>query len=168
MNTLARAAEVDDHPALRPFPSKLFVETTTRCNLRCRMCVKQAADGVVPEGDLLPRTFDALAPAFPNVESLVLSGVGEPLLHPLLEDFIRRAKLAMGRDGRVGFQSNGLLLDRSRACSLLCAGLDRLCLSVDSVSPSTFRAIREGADVGALDLALEAMAKAKRETDRSA
>ena len=29
-------------PAQRPHPSKLFVEVTTRCNLRCAMCVKYA------------------------------------------------------------------------------------------------------------------------------
>ncbi len=32
---------VRDVPAFRPRPSKLFVETTTRCNLSCKMCVKQ-------------------------------------------------------------------------------------------------------------------------------
>jgi MoaA/NifB/PqqE/SkfB family radical SAM enzyme len=30
-------------PTLRPHPSKLFVEVTTRCNLRCAMCVKESA-----------------------------------------------------------------------------------------------------------------------------
>ncbi|HEX9080538.1 MAG TPA: hypothetical protein VF795_13165, partial [Desulfuromonadaceae bacterium] len=82
-------------PALRPYPSKLFVETTTRCNLGCVMCVKQADGCGMTDGDLQPALFAALEPAFPHLEALVLNGVGEPLLNPGLEGYIRRARGAM-------------------------------------------------------------------------
>ena len=52
-------------PALRPHPSKLFVEVTTRCNLRCAMCPREAPGGAVAEGDMSAETFARLAPAFP-------------------------------------------------------------------------------------------------------
>jgi putative metalloenzyme radical SAM/SPASM domain maturase len=154
-------SEATTAPALLPHPSKLFVETTTRCNLRCAMCVKQTADHGMAEGDLAPETFAKLAPALPHLEALVLSGVGEPLLHPELETFIRTAKDAMPAEGWVGFQSNGLLLDRARADSLVDAGLDRVCLSVDAVTPGTFARLREGGEVGAVDRALAALAAAE-------
>src|SRR5512136_2875446 len=99
-----------ESPSLRNHPTKLFVETTTRCNLGCVMCVKQSKDCEMREGDLSPEIFAALEPAFPYLEALVLNGIGEPLLHPRLEEFIRRAKKSMPREGWVGFQSNGLLL----------------------------------------------------------
>ena len=67
-------------------PAKLFVEVTTRCNLQCGMCVKQNGTGGIPEGSMSPETFERLAPAFPHLDSLVLNGIGEPLLHPHLED----------------------------------------------------------------------------------
>lgn len=111
--------ENSDIPALRQFPSRLFVETTTRCNLKCRMCVKQSGDGGICEGDISPAVFAALEPALPHVEALVLNGIGEPLLHPGLEEFIRRAKELMPAGSWVGFQSNGLLLDNDRADSLV-------------------------------------------------
>lgn len=157
------AAEV---PARRPFPSKLFVETTTRCNLRCTMCVKQTAGNGIAEGDLAPATFDALAPTFPHLEALVLSGIGEPLLHPGLEEFIRRARRAMPAAGWIGFQTNGLLLDEARALALVRAGLDRICLSLDAVSPATFRRLREGGEVGAVDRGLAALSRAEAATGR--
>ena len=84
-----------DLPAFREYPGKLFVETTTRCNLGCVMCVKQTQHCVMPEGDMSPAIFAALEPAFPHLEALVLNGIGEPLLHPGLEEFIRRAKMFM-------------------------------------------------------------------------
>lgn len=148
-------------PSLRPHPSKLFVETTTRCNLRCTMCVKQTRDNGICEGDLSRQTFEALAQAFPNLEALVLSGIGEPLLHPELEHFIRAARARMPSGAWIGFQSNGVLLGEDRAKSLVDAGLSRLCLSVDAVTPDAFRSIREGADVGTVSRALSAMSAAR-------
>jgi len=76
----------------RAHPSKLFVEVTTRCNLRCAMCVKYAPGQGLVEGDMAEQTFERLAPAFPHLEALVLNGIGEPLLHRGLERFIERAK----------------------------------------------------------------------------
>ncbi len=163
----ADAAErVQPSPALFPYPSKLFVETTTRCNLRCAMCVKQTQNHALEEGDLSLRTFEALEPAFPNLEALVLSGIGEPLLHPGLEGFIRLARRRMPSSAWIGFHSNGLLLDGTRARSLARAGLGRICLSLDAVSPTTFRRIREGGEVGALDRALAALRTAQEECGR--
>ena len=82
-------------PALLEYPSKLFVETTSRCNLNCVMCMKQNAGGGMKDGDLTAQTFQALGAALPNLESLVLNGVGEPLLNTRLEQFISQAKGAM-------------------------------------------------------------------------
>ncbi len=119
------------HPELvpahrRPYPSKLFVEVTTRCNLRCAMCVKQAPGQGLVEGDMTAETFARLGPAFPHLEALVLNGIGEPTLHRGLEGFIAAAKLAMPASGWVGFQTNGQLLGRRRADSLVAAGVDRI------------------------------------------
>lgn len=142
-------------------PRKLFVETTTRCNLNCVMCVKQAEGCGIIEGDLAESTFAALEPAFPTLEALILNGVGEPLLHPHLADFVRRAKELMPEGSWVGFQSNGLLIDESRASALIEAGLDKLCLSLDAISPHTFKIIREGGQLSAIESAFQALAKAK-------
>ena len=154
-------------PALLARPSKLFVETTTRCNLGCFMCVKQTCDHAIVEGDLSLATFAALEPAFPGLEALVLNGVGEPLLNANLDLFIRRARSLMPKESWIGFQSNGLLLTEGRAVSLLEAGLDRICLSIDSVSPETFRKVRDGGELGDISDAFSALASAKIRTGRS-
>ncbi|NMC74409.1 MAG: radical SAM/SPASM domain-containing protein [Geobacteraceae bacterium] len=149
-------------PALRSYPSRLFVETTTRCNMKCQMCVKQSMGSGLKEGDLSRETFQALEPAFSRAEAVVLNGIGEPLLHPDLEFFIRRAKELMPAGSWVGFQSNGLLLDDVRAESLVKAGLDRICLSLDAICPDTFRKIREGGEVEDLEGAFRSLNRAIR------
>jgi len=142
-------------PHRRPYPSKLFVEVTTRCNLRCAMCVKQAPGQGLVEGDMTAQTFARLAPAFPHLDALVLNGIGEPMLHRGLEEFIELAKGAMPASGWVGFQTNGQLLGRRRAESLVAAGVDRICISADAVEPDQLRALHGGARLGAIESAAE-------------
>ncbi len=160
LNTVPADAE-SPIPPRRPWPSRLFVETTTRCNLRCRMCVKETWDRSLMEGDMADETFTALEPVFPHLESLVLNGVGEPLLDSRLERFIMRAKELMPPGSWVGFQSNGMLMDEERAVSLLQAGVDRICLSADALNPETFREIRRGGEEQGVERAFAALNDAK-------
>jgi len=146
---------------LRAFPTKIFVEATTRCNLNCFMCVKQNRGSDVSEGDFSPELFTRLEAALPHVEALILNGIGEPLLNPHLESFIRRAKRLMPSSGWIGFQSNGQLMTHLRAVSLVDAGLDKVCISIDAIAPEQFSSLREGGDVDAIDMSLSALKKAK-------
>ncbi|MBI5484754.1 MAG: radical SAM/SPASM family putative metalloenzyme maturase, partial [Deltaproteobacteria bacterium] len=167
MNVQACSAEqgVDGQETFA-HPSKLFVETTTRCNLGCLMCVKQTAGCELAEADMLPETFTALAPALPHITALVLNGIGEPLINPHLEEFIRTAKSLMPKTGWIGFQSNGLLLTNQRAVALVEAGLDRICLSIDAASPGLFQELREGGDLSDIERALAALDNARRSCRR--
>jgi putative metalloenzyme radical SAM/SPASM domain maturase len=127
------------------------------------MCVKHSDKGNTPEGDMSPAIFEALEPAFPHLQALILNGIGEPLLHPHLEAMLRVAKKSMPAESWVGFQTNGHLLDKTRALSLIDAGLDRIFLSVDSTSPELFRAMRSGGSLGQVERALAALSAAKKE-----
>lgn len=162
-STISSPAE---SPAALRTPSKLFVETTTRCNLGCFMCVKQTCDHAIMEGDMSLATFAALEPAFRGLKALVLNGVGEPLLNQNLEVFIRKAKSSMPSESWIGFQSNGKLLDEARALSLLEAGLDRICISIDSVSHDHFRKVRDGGELDDVHDAFSALTAAKLRTGR--
>jgi putative metalloenzyme radical SAM/SPASM domain maturase len=168
MNEIDQATTPDTtpRPARRPHPSKLFVEVTTRCNLRCSMCVKEAPGQGIVEGDMSRETFARLAPALPKLDALILNGIGEPLLHPDLERFVEAAKRAMPESGWVGFQTNGQLLGRSRALSLAHAGVDRICISADAVSPDMFRELRKGGQQEAIEAAAAALHEAGRARGR--
>ena len=147
--------------ALREYPTKLFVETTTRCNLNCFMCVKQNRGSELCEGDFSPELFTRLEAALPHVETLILNGIGEPLMNPHLESYIRRAKELMPSSGWIGFQSNGVLMTPLRAETLINAGVDTICISVDAIAPEQFQKLREGGNVEAVDMALSALNNAR-------
>ncbi len=151
------APALRSEPALRPYPSRLIVETTTRCNLSCGHCPRQSAGAEYDNADMDEKCFASLAEAFPTLEALVLNGIGEPLMHPGLEGFIRRARATMPERASIGFQTNGQLLDPKRARSLLEAGLNRVCVSVDALDSSLFAAIRAGGSQGAAEQAIAAL-----------
>ena len=146
---------------LNEHPSKLFVEVTTLCNLQCGMCVKQNGMGGIPEGSMSPETFERLAPVFPYLDTLVLNGIGEPLLHPQLETFIARARSLLPEGASIGFQTNGMALTDQRAASLVDAGLDRICLSLDTVTDDSFRSIRSGGEMQGIVAAFASLNKAR-------
>jgi putative metalloenzyme radical SAM/SPASM domain maturase len=54
------------------------------------------------------------------------------------------------------------MLDDSRASSLVRAGLDRICLSLDAICPDTFRKIREGGEVKDMEQAFTALNTARK------
>ena len=147
-------------PSERPYPSKLFVEVTTACNLRCAMCVKQSGPGI-PDEHMTMSTFQRLVPAFPMLETLLLNGIGEPLLHPRLEAFVQLAKEHLQEKARVGFQTNGTLLTPERARSLLAAGTNIVCLSVDATDPALFQSMREGGETEDVNRAAAALNAAR-------
>jgi len=155
-------------PPFKHHPTKIFVELTTRCNLACPMCMKQSWDSEASQGDMTRETYLALAPAFPKLDALILNGIGESLLYPELEEFITIARRSMPEHGWIGFQTNGLLLDETRALALAAAGLDRICISLDAVRPDMFRKIREGGEMEDLERAFAALRKARERKPRSA
>jgi len=151
-STPEREAPLPGIEAKTPDIRKAFIEVTTRCNLRCSMCVKSAYPG--PEGDMDPGLYERILRQVPGISFLGLSGIGEPLLHPNILDFIRLARKRLPDRTVIGFNSNGVLVDEPLARSLAESGLDKIALSIDSVDVATYGSIRRG---GTFDRALAGM-----------
>jgi putative metalloenzyme radical SAM/SPASM domain maturase len=127
------------------------------------MCVKNTGSGYIPDMDFPVNLFEKIAPALPHAETLILNGIGEPLLYPVLEELIIKSKELMPPQARIGFQSNGMLLSPVRADKLVKAGLNLLCISMDSLNPELFKVMRKGADLPAVRNAFTFINKAASE-----
>ena len=57
----------------------------------------------------------------------------------------------MPSDGRIGFQTNGLLLTDIRMRDLVQAGLDRISFSVDAMEPDLLEQVRTGAELKGIE-----------------
>lgn len=120
---IARALKSHRHPILA------HIIPTRRCNLSCAYCNEyDKVSDPVPTAEML-RRIDLLAAL--GTEIITFSG-GEPLLHPDLDDLIRRIRT----HHRIAtLITNGYLLTPDRICRLNRAGLEHLQISIDNVHP---------------------------------
>jgi len=110
-------------------PVFAHVVVTRRCNLACTYCSEfDNFSKPVPIDELL-RRIDRLAAL--GTTAVTLTG-GETLLHPELEEVIRRIR---GHGMLVVLITNGYLLNVDRIQRLNRAGLDRMQISIDNVQP---------------------------------
>ncbi|WP_263415990.1 radical SAM protein [Terriglobus albidus] len=120
---VARALKSRGHPILA------HIIPIRRCNLACAYCSEyDRVSSPVPTSEMVHRIdlLDAL-----GTEIITFSG-GEPLLHPDLDDLIRRIRC----HGRIAtLITNGYLLTPDRIRRLNRAGLEHLQISIDNVSP---------------------------------
>src|SRR5882724_10697514 len=119
----------------------LRVSVTDRCNFRCRYCMPREHFGqehrYLPRAEILSfeeiaRVVGALVPL--GLRKVRLTG-GEPLLRRDLPELV--AMLARSPELDLALTTNGSLLAK-QARSLRDAGLGRLTVSLDSVSPAVF------------------------------
>ena len=124
-----------------PFPTHLLIETTTRCNLRCKQCAH-----VIKKydfADMQLETFYKLRPLFPTAEQVALYGHGETFLYSHFFEMLTELKQ---HDIFVYVTTNGTLISEDVARRLVELQLDRLAFSLDAATPKLFNEIRRGAD----------------------
>jgi MoaA/NifB/PqqE/SkfB family radical SAM enzyme len=114
------------------------IELTTRCPLRCKMCVRTESDDWIYQ-DMALSDFKKILPYLRDVETVVLEGWGESLLHKDLPECIRLVK----KEGsQVGFVTSGMGLTENRVSELIEAGLDFVGFSISGTTPETHDSIR--------------------------
>lgn len=120
---IARALKSHRHPILA------HIIPIRRCNLSCAYCNEyDKVSTPVPTAEMA-RRIDLLAAL--GTEIITFSG-GEPLLHPDLDELIRRIRW----HGCIAtLITNGYLLSPERIRQLNRAGLEHLQISIDNVQP---------------------------------
>lgn len=166
MNDLAAALAADaavwEGPLVDSFGrvhSDLRISVTDRCNIRCFYCMPAERVRFKPREELL--TFEEIArfvrvAARLGIKKLRLTG-GEPLVRQDLHKLVEMLAAVPGIQD-LALTTNGMLL-AEQAHALRRAGLRRLNISLDTLSPEVFRQItrRDG-----LERVLEGIAAAQR------
>lgn len=119
------------------------IELTTRCPLQCSMCVRTGCNDWHNE-DMPFEQFKKLLPYLKDVETVVLEGWGESLLHGNILECVRLAKAA---GPEVGFVTSGMGLTRERASGLIDAGIDFMGFSLAGVTPEVHDRIRKNSSL---------------------
>jgi MoaA/NifB/PqqE/SkfB family radical SAM enzyme len=121
--------------------------------------------------------FKKIVPYFNDVETVILQGWGEPLLHKDLVPIIRAAKRGWLDDAyrtagpayrppAVGFVTSGKGLNAQRSAELMDAGIDFIGFSFAGSSAKTHESIRINSDFGELTAAVQAFTDRARTRGR--
>ena len=111
-----------------PNPEIAQIEITNRCNFNCLMC--QRIPLKVPLKDMDFGLYRQIVDKLEVIEEIILTGWGEPLIHPHLLEMIRYAK----QKGQwISLTSNGSLLTKGFAQKIIQAGLDSISFSIDDI-----------------------------------
>lgn len=124
-------------------PIQIDFEVTNRCNAKCEFCPR---DLTPHEGLMSPEVFEAALQHAVEYRALVqewhaagkwitdddivnisLCGLGEPLLHPRLMDYLKACK---AEGFFTGVSSNGSVLSEKKGRALIDAGLDQIALNI--------------------------------------
>src|SRR4030065_1433530 len=122
-------------------PIRLWIETSSRCNLACRLCVNKDIDPSL-KGDM---DFELYKKIIDDVKQYVfdvnLFHRGEPLLNPHIIDMIRYAN---GNGIKTRIHTNGMLLNETLSREIIKAGLNLISFSFDGYTKETYEKNRIG------------------------
>ena len=125
-------------------PTYIQLEPTVRCNLNCITCTRNKVIGTYKKFDLSLEETDKIISFFPNLNSVKLQGLGEPLLHPQIVPMLERFKQ---KKIRIWTITNGTLLNSEKYRHILLDYVDDVAISFDSVNKDNFNYLRRGADM---------------------
>ena len=129
---------------VRSSPCYLGVDTTSKCNLECKLCFRRyCGDDFKNNTDMESAEMDSLINTlFPTAYTLNISTVGEPLLSDHMEKIL---EACIEYRVSLSFTTNGTLLRGERFLEKLASVLSHIEISIDSASPALFEELRTGA-----------------------
>jgi radical SAM protein with 4Fe4S-binding SPASM domain len=126
---------------LEGLPVEYIVETTAKCNLYCPMCPRETHKQ--PKEDMTEAVFERLvSESGRSAEHMMLIGLGEPFLDPLIFD---RIEYCERHNISTLLSTNGTLLDEEASERLLKTPLEHITLSFDGATRESFEFYRKGA-----------------------
>lgn len=129
-------------PYLPPF---IAIEPANYCNYKCLMCPQSSKKAdLVPRGFMSPELFMKVISEVKHYAFEVFIQLGgEPLLHPRLIEFIKKAK---DENLVVGISTNGSLLTKDLGEGLIKAGLDKLVITFTDKGKEGYEKNWQGGD----------------------
>lgn len=125
------------------YPLTLMIEISGICNLSCDRCERSSVPNEVMGQNTSIETIKNILPILPYVYSVYLvGGYGEAFLN---QDFWKIHSLLKQTGARVGFFTNGVLLNKKNIERIFGAQTDNVLISIDSVNKKIFEKIRKGA-----------------------
>ena len=125
-------------------PYHVILETTTKCNLKCRTCMRSKQKSDIFNSDMSFGLYESIIDDLKYPTRFVsFVGMGEQLLNPQI---FRMIAIAKEKGFEVSLTDNFTLINKEVAVTLIKSQIDYVYASFDSVSKNKFEEIRFGAN----------------------
>ena len=128
-------------PWYLPLPSYIEIETTTKCNFRCKMC--EHTYWKIPPMDMSFNQFKSVIDQLPTLKWIGMTGIGESFLN---KDFIKMLKYVKSKYIWIELFDPFFLIDNAIAKELLDLGIEVMYVSLDGATKETYEKIRVGSN----------------------
>ena len=128
-------------PGLTPYPEAIEIEPTTRCHLRCVICEHTYWKEL--SRDLSFEQFMHIMKQFPHLKWIGMTGIGSSFLNP---DYIKMLEYIKSKGIYIELFDTFTLVDDAIAQKLVELDIDKIWLSFEAVTKSTYEKIRVGAN----------------------
>ena len=123
-------------------PLTAGIEITNFCNLNCPECASGSDKMTRARGFMTEKLFDKfIAESAPYLYNINLYFQGEPMLHPLFFDFIKKCG-----NVRITVSTNGHFLTEENSHKLAESAINKLIVSLDGMDTETYLKYRVGGD----------------------
>ncbi|MFH0779839.1 MAG: radical SAM protein [Parcubacteria group bacterium] len=148
-------ARIYSNMLMRPRTAQIAI--TNRCNFNCPMCQRNDLRVGIKDIDLF--LFEKILAKLDGVKNVVLTGWGEPFLHP---DLFRMIKLCKANGMNARLTTNGSILTDEKISALLESGLDAIAFSIERIAEKKESiGHAAGGQVSAVEKLIDARKKAK-------
>ena len=131
------------------------IEASSSCNEACYFCPRSEMRRTTKH--MNRETMELLIDWLPDDATVMLSGLGESILNPILPEFIIRLK-----ERGIGscLITNGVLLDTQRVSNLIDSGIEEIQVSLHSLAEEEYQEITvHGGDLPRVNQNLQSLAK---------
>lgn len=147
------------------FPSRVDFELTNVCTLNCVMCPRRYMTrhmGFMETTLALRLIAEIEREHTEDFSHIALHQMGEPCLHPKI---VYITEIAAKAGLRVNLTTSALFLTPPLGRALLKAGIQSVSISLDSLDPVAYAAIRKGSDLSEVLSNIDAFLEARAEID---
>jgi len=122
------------------FPLHIFAETTSACNLKCKICPRTKGNTLIGymNFELFKKIIDEANNYGPRTFSLHL--FGEPLLAPNFSKMVRYIK-KVNKNNTIILTTNGTMLNRKIIQAIVKAPVDKIAISFTSATKNNYEKI---------------------------
>jgi sulfatase maturation enzyme AslB (radical SAM superfamily) len=149
---------LDSHPCF------LYLDVSSKCEIRCRKCFVQNAIVEQEGGFMSMSTFAKVVPILSGVIRVTCSGIGESSLHPQFMEIIR----TITQHGcHASFITSGNPLTPELCRELVKAGVVEIVFSIDSMKDDLYAYHHRGGSLARVKENIMAIQRARKELNSS-